>query len=46
VKRKRPLEKCNNRWEDNIELDLKKRGDLRLCTGLSWFRVGINGGLF
>jgi hypothetical protein len=37
----RPLERPRPRWEDNIKMDLH---DVGLRPGLSWLRIGTDGG--
>jgi hypothetical protein len=41
---KRPLGRPTRRWEDNINMDLREIGSMGR-TGLSWLRIGSNGGL-
>jgi hypothetical protein len=36
---KRPPSRPRHRWEDNIEMGLKRDG--KVWTGLMWFRIGI-----
>jgi hypothetical protein len=36
---KKPFERPNRRWEDNIKVDFRKRV-LRVCIGFMWIRTG------
>jgi hypothetical protein len=40
---KRPLEILSRRWEDIIKMDLQEVG-YGGCNGLSWLRIGTDGG--
>jgi hypothetical protein len=41
---KKPLERPRCRSEDGIEMDLKEIG-WGVCSGFTWLRIGIAGGL-
>jgi hypothetical protein len=41
---KRPLGRPQNRWLDNIEMDIMEIG-WSVMIGLIWLRIGTNGGL-
>jgi hypothetical protein len=41
---KRPFGRTRRRWEDNIEMYVKKQ-DTRRRTGFIWLRVRTSGGL-
>ena len=42
---KRPLGRPRNRWKDNNnKMDLQKVGYVGIWTGLSWLRIGTDGG--
>jgi hypothetical protein len=43
--RKRSLGRPRRGWEDNIRMDLREIGR-KVWTGLTWLRLGTNGGLF
>jgi len=43
-KRKKPLSKPRRRWEDYIEMNVKKQDD-RAFTGFVWQRIETCGGL-
>jgi hypothetical protein len=40
---KSSLGRSKRRWEDNIRMDLQQ-WDMRVWTGLRWFRIGTGGG--
>ena len=40
---KRQLGRPRHRWEDNIKMDLQEVG-CGVWTGLSWLRIGMDGG--
>jgi hypothetical protein len=42
---KRPLERTRRRWEDGVKMDLREIGCGGVWSGLTWIRIGINGGL-
>jgi hypothetical protein len=39
---KRPLGRPRRRWENNIKLDLRRKG-INGRTGFSWLRIGSSG---
>jgi hypothetical protein len=41
---KRPFERPRHRWEDGIKMGLREIGR-GLCSGFTWLRIGIVGGL-
>jgi hypothetical protein len=43
-KGKRPLARPRHRWENGIKLDLGEIG-WGVCSGFTWLRIGITGGL-
>jgi hypothetical protein len=42
---KRPLERPNSRWEDEIRMDLREIG-WGVCSRFTWLRIGTGGGLW
>jgi len=41
---KRPLGRPRLRWVDNIRMDLSRRWDVGIWTGLGWPRIETGGG--
>ena len=41
---RRPLERPNRGWEDNIKIDVRESW-MGAWTGLIWLRIGTDGGL-
>jgi hypothetical protein len=42
--KKRPPERPRRRWKDGIKMDLREIG-WGVCTGFTWLKTGIAGGL-
>jgi hypothetical protein len=40
-----PLERPRRRWQDGIKMDLREIGWGGVCSGFTWLRIGIVGGL-
>jgi hypothetical protein len=40
---RRPLERPRPRWVDNVRMDLSRRWDVGIGTGLGWPRIEIGG---
>jgi hypothetical protein len=45
ARRKRPLGRPRNRWEDGIKIDVRETG-WGVWSGFTWLRIGTGGGLF
>jgi hypothetical protein len=45
AERKRPIERHGCKWENNIKVDLKEIGGVRLKNGFIWLKIGARGTL-